>query len=176
VYCSRSARGKRNANCLTRSVRSTVAGHPQGQSVFQSGDSVGAAVVLPPPGNAGNSGVAVQLPPQHRRKLIGPADIPSAISIKSAHIGTIGKNRISGRKEHRGLLPFTQALNLNEHFRNSVAPRERSRAECEPLSQHCLFQAAVAHGRSSELIVACGSLSQHCLFQAVTHGMGERSF
>jgi hypothetical protein len=50
----------------------------QGESVFQSGDSVEAVVVLPPPGNAGNSGVAVQLPPQHPRKLIGPVpEMPS---------------------------------------------------------------------------------------------------
>ena len=44
-----------------------------GRSVFQNALSVGVAVVLPPPEIAGNSGVAVQLPPQHRGKLICPA-------------------------------------------------------------------------------------------------------
>ena len=48
--------------------------HGQGQSVFQIIMFVGVAVVLPPPGYTGNSGVAVQLPPQHRGKLIGPVN------------------------------------------------------------------------------------------------------
>ena len=50
----------------------TPKGTGRGQSVFHDGMFVGVAVGLPPPGNPANSGAAVQLPPQRRRKVIGP--------------------------------------------------------------------------------------------------------
>ena len=68
----------------------------QGRSVFQAGMLVGVAVALPPPRNAGNSGVAVQLPPQHDGKLIGPGP-----RIGSGRCPSAGGGKLRGRRPNR---------------------------------------------------------------------------